>query len=292
MKGILLAGGSATRLYPATQVVSKQLLPVGDKPMVYYPLSVLLQAGIRDILVISTPRDLPQYMELLGDGSQFGLNLQYKVQPKPEGLAQAFILAEDFINGEPCCLILGDNVFYGEGLAEEMRQATKLKEGGIIFGYRVSDPERYGVVEFDDQGKVLSIEEKPEHPKSHYAIPGIYFFDGSVAEIAKQVKPSPRGELEITEVHNAYLRKGELTVRLLGRGVAWLDTGTYESWLEASNFIVTIQKRQGLQVGCLEEIAYQLGYITSDQVREQGKKIGKTDYGKYLLDLADGKLDS
>jgi glucose-1-phosphate thymidylyltransferase len=292
MKGILLAGGSATRLYPATQVVSKQLLPVGDKPMVYYPLSVLLQPGIRDILVISTPRDLPQYMELLGDGSQFGLNLQYKVQPKPEGLAQAFILAEDFINGEPCCLILGDNVFYGEGLAEEMRQATKLKEGGIIFGYRVSDPERYGVVEFDDQGKVLSIEEKPEHPKSHYAIPGIYFFDGSVAEIAKQVKPSPRGELEITEVHNAYLRKGELTVRLLGRGVAWLDTGTYESWLEASNFIVTIQKRQGLQVGCLEEIAYQLGYITSDQVREQGKKIGKTDYGKYLLDLADGKLDS
>jgi glucose-1-phosphate thymidylyltransferase len=291
MKGILLAGGSGTRLYPATQVVSKQLLPVGDKPMVYYPLSVLLQAGIQEVLVISTQRDLPQYVELLGDGGQFGMRLQYKVQPKPEGLAQAFILAEDFLDGEPCCLVLGDNVFYGEGLVKEVEHAAKLTKGGVIFGYRVSDPERYGVVEFDDSGKVLSIEEKPEHPNSHFAIPGIYFFDGEVAKIAKKVKPSLRGELEITEVQNAYLKRGDLTVRLIGRGVAWLDTGTYESWLDASNFIITIQKRQGLQVGCLEEIAYEKGFITADQVRERGEKIGKTEYGKYLVDLADGKLE-
>jgi glucose-1-phosphate thymidylyltransferase len=291
MKGILLAGGSATRLYPATQVISKQLLPVGDKPMVYYPLSVLLQAGIREVLVISTPRDLPMYEELLGTGEQFGMKLSYKVQPKPEGLAQAYLLAEEFLDGSPSCLILGDNVFYGQGMAEEMKEAAKLKEGGIIFGYHVSDPERYGVVEFNDDGKVISIEEKPLKPKSHTAIVGIYFFDGTAPEVAKKVKASARGELEITEVQNHYLKKGQLSVRKLGRGVAWLDTGTYESWLDASNFIITLQKRQGLQVGCLEEIAFEQGFITAAQVREQGEKIAKTEYGKYLLDLADGKLD-
>lgn len=290
MKGILLAGGSGTRLYPATQVVSKQLLPVGDKPMVYYPLSVLLQAGIREVLVISTPRDLPMYAELLGTGEQFGMKLSYKVQPKPEGLAQAYLLAEEFLDGSPSCLILGDNVFYGQGMAEEMKAAAKLKEGGIIFGYHVSDPERYGVVEFNSDGKVISIEEKPAKPKSHTAVVGIYFFDGHAPAIAKKVKPSARGELEITEVQSHYLKKGQLSVRQLGRGVAWLDTGTYESWLDASNFIITIQKRQGLQVGCLEEIAFEQGFITVDQVREQGHKIAKTAYGQYLLDLADGKL--
>ncbi len=285
MKGILLAGGSATRLYPATQVISKQLLPVGDKPMVYYPLSVLLQAGIREVLVISTPRDLPLYQELLGNGSQFGMKLSYMEQPKPEGLAQAFILGEAFLAGEPCCLILGDNVFYGQGLAEEMQKATLLTKGGVVFGYRVSDPERYGVVEFNKAGKVVSIEEKPDKPKSHFAIVGIYFFDGGVANVAKKVKPSARGELEITEVQNHYLRQGTLRVHLLERGVAWLDTGTYESWLDASNFIMTLQKRQGLQVGCLEEIAFEKGYISAEQVHAQGQKIGKTAYGKYLIEL-------
>jgi glucose-1-phosphate thymidylyltransferase len=291
MKGILLAGGSATRLYPATQVISKQLLPVGDKPMVYYPLAVLLQAGIREVAIISTPRDLPMYEQLLGSGEAFGMKLSYIEQPKAEGLAQAYILAEEFLAGEASCLILGDNVFYGQGLAEEMQAATKLKEGGIIFGYHVSDPERYGVVEFSDDGKVISIEEKPAKPKSNTAIVGIYFFDGNAPSIAKKVKPSARGELEITEVQNHYLRKGNLSVHKLSRGVAWLDTGTYESWLDASNFIVTIQKRQGLQVGCLEEIAFEKGYITVEQVRERGHGIGKTEYGKYLLNLANGKLE-
>ncbi|HSI20850.1 MAG TPA: glucose-1-phosphate thymidylyltransferase RfbA [Verrucomicrobiae bacterium] len=291
MKGILLAGGSGTRLYPATQVISKQLLPVGDKPMVYYPLSVLLQAGIQEVLVISTPRDLPTYQELLGDGSQFGMRLEYKEQPKPEGLAQAYLLAEEFLAGGPSCLILGDNVFYGDGLEEEVQEAAKLEKGGVIFGYRVSDPERYGVVEFDDKGNVLSIEEKPKHPKSHFALVGIYFFDGRAVQAAKEAKPSARGELEITEIQNWYLREGTLAVRRLDRGIAWLDTGTYESWLDASNFIMTIQKRQGLQVGCLEEIAYKKGFITAGQVKEQGEKISKTAYGEYLLDLASGKLD-
>jgi len=285
MKGIILAGGSATRLYPATQVISKQLLPVGDKPMIYYPLSVLLSAGIREVLLISTPRDLPSYEALLGDGKNFGLSISYKVQPKPEGLAQAFILGEEFLAGDSCCLILGDNVFYGQGLAEIVEEAAKLEKGGIVFGYRVKDPERYGVVEFDESGKVVSIEEKPAQPKSHYAIPGLYFFDSGVSAIAKGVQPSARGEVEITEVHNAYLREGTLSVRMIPQGIAWLDTGTYESLLDASNFINTIQKRQGLQVGCLEEIAYQKGFITKEQVLEQATKMAKTDYGAYLKSL-------
>jgi glucose-1-phosphate thymidylyltransferase len=285
MKGIVLAGGQATRLYPATQVISKQLLPVADKPMIYYPLSTLLQAGIRDILLISTPRDLPMYKELLGDGSHFGITLTYIEQPTPGGLAQAFILGEEFLAGEPCCLILGDNIFYGESLIQEIQAGAKLTEGGLIFGYRVKDPERYGVVDFDQTGKVLSIEEKPEHPKSHYAITGLYFFDGQVAQIAKTVKPSARGEVEITSVQNAYLEQGTLKVKMLGRGVAWLDTGTYESLLEASNFITTIQNRQGLQVGCLEEIAYQMDFLTKDQVLQRAQKMGKTEYGKYLSDM-------
>lgn len=290
MKGIILAGGSGTRLYPATQVISKQLLPVGDKPMIYYPLATLLGAGIQDVLIISTPRDLPLYRDLLGDGAQFGMNLSYKEQPTPNGLAQAYVLAEAFIDGKPNCLVLGDNVFYGESFSEDVRQAATLTEGGIIFGYRVSDPERYGVVEFDQQGNVLSIEEKPKKPKSHFAIPGLYFYDGDVAAVAKAAKPSARGEYEITEVHNAYLKAGKLKVQLLGRGLAWLDTGTYESWLDASNFIMTIQHRQGLQVACLEEIAFEQGFITADQVRERGEQIEKTAYGRYLLDLAEGKL--
>jgi len=291
MKGLILAGGSGTRLYPATQVVSKQLLPVADKPMIYYPLSTLLKAGIQDVLLISTPRDLPLYAELLGDGSQFGLNLEYKVQPEPNGLAHAYILGESFIDNQPNCLILGDNIFYGETFDTQIVHSAKLTEGGEIFGYRVSDPGRYGVVEFDDEGKVLSIEEKPEKPKSHYAIPGLYFFDGDVAVAAKAGKPSARGELEITEVHNAYLKAGKLKVKLMKRGVAWLDTGTYESLGDASNFILTLQNRQGLQVACLEEIAYERGFITAEQVEAQGKLMGKTAYGKYLLALAHGNLD-
>ena len=285
MKGIVLAGGSGTRLYPATKVISKQLLPVADKPMIYYPLSLFLQAGIREVLLISTPRDLPQYEELLGDGRAFGMQLSYMVQPTPGGLAQAFTLGEEFLAGEPCCLILGDNVFYGQSLTDEMREATKLTEGGIIFGYQVKDPERYGVVEFSEDDTVLSIEEKPAHPKSHYAIPGLYFFDGNVVEAAKAAQPSARGEIEITEVHNYYLRQGKLKVKRLGRGVAWLDTCTYESLLEASNFINTIQNRQGLQVACLEEIAYEQGFITADMVRARAEEIGKTEYGKYLANL-------
>lgn len=282
MKGIILAGGSATRLFPATQVISKQLLPVGDKPMIYYPLHTLMLGGIREVLIISTPRDLPAYQELLGDGSAFGLTLSYQVQEKPGGLAQAFTLGEAFINGEPSCLILGDNVFYGNGLAQLMQDACRLSKGGHIFGYRVKDPERYGVVEFDETGKVLSIEEKPEHPKSHYAIPGLYFFDGEASAIAKNVQPSARGEVEITSIQNVYLERGELTVDKLGRGIAWLDTGTYESLLDASNFIMTVQNRQGLQIACLEETAYQQGWITKEKLLEQAEKFSKIDYGKYL----------
>jgi glucose-1-phosphate thymidylyltransferase len=290
MKGVILAGGSATRLYPATQVISKQLLPVGDKPMIYYPLAILLQAGICDVLIISTPRDLPLYEELLGDGHQFGMNFSYKVQPTPNGLAQAYLLAEEFIDGKPNCLMLGDNVFYGPAFDRQVAKGAELTDGGIIFGYRVSDPERYGVVEFDTEGNVLSIQEKPRKPKSHYAIPGIYFYDGDVAAAAKHAKPSERGEYEITEIHNAYLRAGKLKVQLIDRGVAWLDTGTYESWLDGSNFIMTLQHRQGLQVACLEAIAYEKGLITREQVRVQGEKIGKTAYGRYLIDLAEGNL--
>lgn len=287
MKGLILAGGSGTRLYPATRAVSKQLLPVGNKPMVYYPISILMQAGIREILIISTPEDLPQYQKLLGDGSTFGLQLSYIEQPKPEGLAQAFILGRDFIGGEPSCLVLGDNVLYGQGLPEMLQEAAKLTEGGVIFGYQVKDPERYGVVEFDEQGKVLSIVEKPTEPRSKYAIPGIYFYDGQASDIAATVTPSDRGELEITSIHNTYLEQGNLKVQLMGRGIAWLDTGTYESLLDASNFMRALQDRQGLQVACLEEIAYENGWITADVVRAQGESMAKTEYGQYLLNLLD-----
>jgi glucose-1-phosphate thymidylyltransferase len=289
MKGIILAGGSGTRLYPVTQAVSKQLLPIADKPMIYYPLATLLQAGIREILLISTPHDIALYERLLGDGSWFGATLTYKIQEKPNGLAQAFILADEagFLQGEPVCLVLGDNVFYGESIVQEARAAAALSEGGVIFGYPVADPERYGVVEFDQEGKVLSIEEKPKVPKSHYAIPGLYFFDGNVLKAAQAAKPSARGEYEITEIHNYYLNKGSLTVKLLSRGVAWLDTGTYASMLDASNFITAVQQRQGLQVGCLEEIAFSSGWITAEQVRSRGQLMEKTEYGQYLLRLAD-----
>jgi glucose-1-phosphate thymidylyltransferase len=285
MKGIILAGGSGTRLHPTTKVISKQLLPIGDKPMIYYPLATLLEGGISDVLLISTPHDLPQYQELLGDGSGFGMTITYAIQEKPEGLAQAFIIAESFLNGSPCCLILGDNVFYGESLVARVRAASTLKKGGLIFGYPVHDPERYGVVAFDDASKVTSIEEKPEKPQSHYAIPGLYFYDGDVVAAAKNARRSDRGEYEITEIHNFYLSRGDLRVDLLGRGVAWLDTGTYESMLEASNFIMTIQKRQGLQVGCLEEIAFSSGLISAEQVHQRAAGMGKTEYGKYLLRL-------
>lgn len=285
MKGLILAGGNGTRLYPATKVVSKQLFPVGNKPMIYYPISILMMAGIREILIISTPHDLPIYKELLGDGSTFGLTFSYIEQARPEGLAQAFILGKDFINGEPSCLVLGDNVLYGQGLPELLRSAAQLTEGGAIFGYQVKDPTRYGVVEFDDKGKVLSIIEKPKEPKSKYAIPGIYFYDGRASEFATKVQPSERGELEITSLHNMYLELGQLNVQLLGKGIAWLDTGTYESLLDASLFMHTLQERQGIQVACLEEIAYEQGWITADQVRAQGQSMEKTEYGSYLLDL-------
>lgn len=285
MKGLILAGGSGTRLYPTTKVVSKQLFPVGNKPMIYYPISILMLAGIREILIISTPHDLPLYRELLGDGTDFGLMFSYAEQPKPEGLAQAFTIGKDFINGEPSCLVLGDNVLYGNGLPDILQEAAKLTTGGVIFGYQVKDPERYGVVEFADDGHVLSIEEKPKEPKSRYAIPGIYFYDGQASTLAAQVKPSARGEYEITSIHNAYLEQGNLKVQLLGRGIAWLDTGTYESLLDASIFMHTLQERQDIQVACLEEIAYANGWLTADQVRAQGELMAKTEYGQYLIDL-------
>lgn len=282
MKGIVLAGGSGTRLYPITQVISKQLLPVFDKPMIYYPLSTLMLAGIRDILVISTPHDLPLYQRLLEDGSQVGLNLHYAEQWKPEGIAQTFIIARDFLSGEGVCLILGDNIFYGHGLRGILKRAASHDVGATIFGYRVKDPERYGVIEFDGQGRVVSLEEKPQKPKSNYAVVGLYFYDQHVVEIAKQVKPSWRGELEITDVHKIYLEQGMLMSEVLGRGIAWLDTGTHESLLEASNFIETIERRQGLKVACLEEIAYRLGYIDAEQVLARTRMLGQTEYGRYL----------
>jgi len=285
MKGIILAGGKGSRLYPITLGVSKQLLPVYDKPMIYYPLSTLMLAGIRDILLISTPRDLPLYQELLGDGSQYGINLQYCPQPSPDGLAQAFILGKDFINGEPGCLILGDNIFYGYGLSEMLRRAANQSDGATIFGYWVRDPERYGVVEYDEQGRALSIVEKPEKPRSNYAVVGLYFYDAHITEIAAQVQPSPRGELEITDINNYYLQKGTLRVERMGRGMAWLDTGTHESLLQAGNFIETIEQRQGLKVACLEEIGYQLVYIDAAQVLRQAKMFEKTEYGRYLYQL-------
>lgn len=288
MKGIVLAGGSGTRLYPITQTVSKQLLPIYDKPMVYYPISVLMLAGIRDILIISTPHDTPRFQELLGDGTRFGVNFQYKVQPSPDGLAQAFILGEDFIGNNDVCMVLGDNIFYGYGLSGMLQrsvQTVEEKRRSVVFGYYVNDPERYGVVEFNKDGNVLSLEEKPEKPKSNYAVVGLYFYTNDVVQVAKNVKPSARGELEITTVNQEYLKKGMLDVELMGRGFAWLDTGTHKSMLEASQFIETIEERQGLKVACLEEIAYNKGYITAEQVAELAKPMAKNQYGQYLQKL-------
>ena len=290
MKGIILAGGKGTRLYPMTKAVSKQLLPIYDKPMIYYPLSILMLAGIREILIISTPEDTPVYEKLLGDGERIGISLSYKVQETPRGLADAFILGEDFIGQDSVCLILGDNVFYGLDMTSTLRAAMAQNTGATIFGYPVKDPRSFGVVDFDREGKVLSIEEKPEKPKSNYAVPGLYFYDNRVVEIAKQVKPSARGEIEITAVNNAYLALGELRVTLLGRGMAWLDTGTPEGMLKAAEFVEAVQDRQGFYVSCIEEIAWRRGFITKEQLRALGEELKMTDYGQYLISLAEGEL--
>lgn len=289
MKGIILAGGSGTRLYPITKGVSKQLLPIYDKPMIYYPLSVLMLAGIRDILIITTPDDQDSFIRLLGDGSEFGVHLSYIAQPSPDGLAQAFILGEEFIGKDKVCLVLGDNIFYGQGFTPMLKSAVAKSVGATVFGYQVKDPERFGVVEFDNNNKVLSIEEKPKSPKSHFAVTGLYFYDNDVIEIAKQVKPSERGELEITSINQAYLNRGDLTVELLGRGFAWLDTGTHDSLLEAGQFVETLQKRQGYKVACLEEIAFNNGWLSPDELRSIGQKMSKNEYGQYLLSLVDDK---
>lgn len=286
MKGIILAGGSATRLYPLSKAISKQIMPVYDKPMIYYPLSTLMLSGIREVLVISTPRDLPMFRDLLGTGEELGMSFQYKVQEHPNGLAQAFVLGAEFLGGEPGCLILGDNMFYGQGFSTMLHRAAAIEKGACIFGYYVKDPRAYGVVEFNETGKVISLEEKPSEPKSNYAVPGLYFYDATVVEKAASLKPSARGEYEITDLNKIYLEEGTLQVELFGRGFAWLDTGNCDSLLEASNFVATIQNRQGFYVSCIEEIAWRNGWITTGQLRLLGEKLGKREYGKYLLDLA------
>lgn len=287
MKGIILAGGSGTRLYPLTKSVSKQLMPIYDKPMIYYPLAILMLAGIREILIITTPEDNAQFKKLLGDGSQWGVDIQYAIQPEPGGLAQAFLIGEEFIGDSTVCLILGDNIFYGHGFSEILQENAKLTRGATVYGYYVKDPERYGVVSFDEQGRVTSIEEKPERPKSNYAVTGLYFYDNDVVSIAKQIKPSPRGELEITDINNVYLKRGDLTVVRLGRGSAWLDTGTHASLLDAANFIKVVEDRQGLKLACLEEIAYRMGYIDKAQLARLAEPLKKNGYGQYLLRIVD-----
>ena len=288
MKGIILAGGAGTRLFPLTKVISKQLVPIYDKPMIYYPLTTLMLAGIREILVISTPHDLPIFKRLLEDGSQWGLQISYAEQPKPEGLAQAFIIGEEFIGGEPSCLILGDNLFYGSDLSKKLQASQQLTSGGQIYAYYVSDPERYGVVEFDEQGTAISLEEKPSKPRSHFAVPGLYFYDGRAAQFTKELDPSPRGELEITDLNKRYLEQGELSVTILSRGTAWLDTGTHASLLQASSFIETIENRQGLKVGCPEEVAYRMNYIDDARLKELAEPMKNNGYGEYLLSMLDG----